>query len=496
MNHWEYWGWSQRKPFLGDLLKFNNQDHLFVFRDDLINKLYDSIRLSIETCSDGIFLLAGMPGVGKSTLLKYLIQKKFTKYGKRISLINTSGDALSGNTQITSFQLLDILVQLNSQLNYILTDATNQQEPDNFERVYKRYLEKKYGSYTDSLIVHSEDFEVIQDLVTSEILPKAKAIQALHGKIPLSIVAIDDVDYLSPDSQIKILSLLCMISQETINPKILYTARPVAADIATHSVATRLNHSIDRSILVESIDPCKIIHARMTDCDKEGLINPFGEDGVENFIRKITNGNIRTAISLVKKATTDGGEYISKDNPLFRKSCLLRVLFGKKVESKDDLSKDTERPGYIPNIFGNQFEESRIPLVYVMLLTIHRIGIVYINESFTDKFNQTCSSINLKLSENKTYGISLVEEVLWYCHKGHLLRRTGFNNIADYITYRSTHKQGIRNSLMYTKVELTDRGKKCLAMSKQEEYQQLTGLRFYSRVVQDNIKNMTWSRDL
>lgn len=491
MSHWKTWGWDDSKPFLGDLLKFDDKDHLFVYRDELINRINNNIELSIETRSDGIFLLSGVAGVGKSTLLKYLIKKKYDGRGKRISLINTSDDVLSGNAQITSFQLLDILVQIDSQLRGILKKAGNNSISSKFENEYRRYLARKYGEYTDT-VVKSEDFEIIQDLVTSDILPMAGVIQKMYGTIPNYVIAIDDVDYLSPDSQIKILSLLCMISQETINPKIIYATRPVAANIAMHSVATRLNHSIDRSIIVEPINPSKIIHTRMTECDRRGLINPFRKPEVEKFIDNISNGNIRTAIDITKKATSDGGKCISNDSPLFDRDCILSVLFGRKISSKSELAEEMGRDGYVPNIFGNHFGESRIPLVYMMLLTIYKLRTVYINESFSDEFNKMCGRINPKLSTGKIYSIGIVEEILWYCHKGHLISRTGFNNMEDYINYRSTHNRGRRNSLMYTKIEVTDRGKLLLSMSKEDIYQKLGGLCFYPRTVADSIIKMNF----
>ncbi|MCG7874541.1 MAG: hypothetical protein JAZ11_20895 [Candidatus Thiodiazotropha lotti] len=483
---WGHWGWNEKKPFLGDLTKFLDYEYLFVERDKLIERAYEQIQLSFDTKDDGIILVAGLPGVGKSTMLEFLIKRKFPEFGKRIGMIGVSHDALSGNAELETYQMLDIVSRINDHIHVMLKSIGEQVKSPNLKDEYKKHSSNNKKQ---------DNFTLISELVASEIVPKAKLLQKNHGRAPQGVIAIDDVDYLNPYAQIQILTLLCAINDHTTNPIFLYTARPIAAGIAKHSVASRLGHSTSEPIRVNAIDPNMVIHSKMTDGYRSEYIDPFAKKEVQEFFRVMTNGNLRTAINFVKKATREGKVCISRSNPEFEQDCLLRALFGKKVESKEGLRKDMDRMSSIPNIFSTQFDIDYLPVIYITLLTVDALGSAKIDQQFLEKFNEYCAYINPKGTGQKRFDYGFIENCLWYCHKAHLIFRTAFDGIEDYISYRSTHHKGRRNTLMHTIFELTDRGKELLLMAREPLYQELAGLAFYRQEVQNKVDGMNYKLD-
>jgi hypothetical protein len=255
------WGFT-KAPYFGDLYKYPEKyEELFKFRKQFVSDIIWRLKSEIDS---KIVVMSGAPGVGKSTILDYLKRYKFSDTMERVSLAERlDGINDYGFTEVTTEHFLHIFGEIEKFLNKIMLDH-GIIPPTGISPKIKDYIEFRHNA------IPFEEFA--RDII----LPKCKLIGDMGSKIPRYILAIDDVDYLFPFSQKAIMSVLCSMSCITLNPLIIYAARPLAATIANTHLNSYAHHLTGPVIEVEPLDAYAVIETRLRSVSNaESYNNPF-----------------------------------------------------------------------------------------------------------------------------------------------------------------------------------------------------------------------------
>lgn len=480
---WKLWEWEKEEdkaPFFGELTMWPEKSHIFVERELLIERAYDQLELQRLTGDSGITLVCGSPGVGKSTFIDQLIRKKYKETGKRISLIGYVENPYEADSHLTTTHLLEIFSEIEGFLNEILKGKQST-EP-------RSTIKSRFSEFS-KLHTKDDDFIVLCDIITETIIPKCRAIHELRSELDHYYLAIDDVDYLLASEQIKLLSILCAMAGATSNPSILYTARPAAAGIAKHSVTSLAHHRLTESIRIPAIDPYKVIDARIThNGSMNRALNPFSTETTRQFLTKISNGNLRLALDYAKKAQNEVCTYLKKTNLYFSRNDVLCMLFGSPVTSKNELSlmANLREERHLVNLFCSIEEDDPVPVLYVALVTTDAADNKKVDLDFCNLFNRIAYELNPKGMEQKEFSEEKILSYLRNLHKNHLIRRKWFTNIEDYLSNEQNLKafSPLKNTIM----DLTARGDEMLLLTRDLKYQELAGLQFWRKEIQDRIK--------
>lgn len=484
VDFWNLWNWNKEEaPFFGELIMYPEKSNIFVEREELIDRAFDQLERQNAMGDSSITIICGSPGVGKSTFIDQLLRRKYPDTSERISLIGYVGNPFENNSRLTTTHLLDIFSKVEGFLNKILKGKqTTAPRSD---------IKSKFTEFVSSN-PKNDEFSTLCDIITDTIIPKCTEIHKLRGKIDHYYLAIDDVDYLLASEQQRLLSILCAMAGETSNPSILYTARPLAAGIAKHRVTSLAHHRFTEPIRIPAINPNKVIHARITlNGELDKVINPFKREQTRQFLTKLGNGNIRLVLEYVKKAQQNACKYLKPNNLYFSKLDMLELLYGAPVINKDGLSLMSylgEQRDLL-NVFCVVENGDPIPALYVALLTVDRATNKRIDTAFCNSFNKIAYELNPKGMEQKSFSKNQILESLRSLHRAHLIRRNGFTVSVDkYLSGERNDKTF--NPIKLTYIDLTIRGDEILQLTREPKYQELCGLQFLRRDLQDKIKNM------
>ncbi len=487
-DFWKIWKW-EKAPFMGELIMYPDKSNFFIDREELIADTALQLKRQIDMCDSSITIVCGSPGVGKSTFIDQLLRTKYPNNSKRISLIDFVTNAYEGNNTLSIENLLSILSKIEEALNEMLEGKNKEL---NTSSLIKKRWDETIGQEDKDYYNRSteEEKNFLIDLFHTIIVPKCKRIHELKDEIEQYYIAIDDVDYLCASQQNELLSLLCTISGTTINPSILYTARPLAAGIAKLRVTSLIHHRITEPIRVSPLDVNKIIEKRIKD-ENNNAINPFEIDSVKRFLTKYTNGNIRVALEYVKKGQENSHKHLSAQNHFYSRETFIDMLFGKKNNNNLMLTDEVEQQRDIFNIFSKNLENDPVPVFYITLVTIDSVKIKKLDTDFVNKFNNICKKINQKEMEHKEYNENQISLYLKSCHKMHLIRRVSFESMEEYLgRHMGIHKD---NPLYKTYFSMTAKGDELLLMTRDKQYQKLCGLQYWRKEVQKSISNMKFN---
>ena len=475
---WKLWNWD--KPFFGELTLYPERADLFIGRDELLSRAALQIQKQISMSDSSITLVCGSPGVGKSTFVDHLLRSHFSETGKRISLIGYTDNPFTGNSQLGVDQLLTLFSQVESFLNAILADK------DDGHHSEANIIDDRH--VTIAKLEPIDAIELACSTIKETLAKKCARIHELRGRVRQHYLAIDDVDYLSPRDQARVLSILCSMATVSTNPAIMYSARPAAAGIAKHSVTSLMNHAVTEPIKIPALDPNQVIDVRIKHQNRNA-INPFAEEATSQFISKLTNGNLRIALDYAKKAAQEGHDYVDKRSKVFSKKQFLHLLFGDAVTNKADLllTANAEKTRDIVNLFLKIHDDDEVPLIYVTLLTVGRSPTKKVDRDFYLLFNRICGQLNPKGIGQKVFAERQILDYLTFCHRAHLIRRIDFVYISEYIAL--DHNTDPTFLLKNTLISITPRGEELLQLTKEADYQNICGLRFWRKDIQDKIQS-------
>jgi hypothetical protein len=334
-----------------------------------------------------------------------------------------------------------------------------------------------------NLIEGSDQERVYADLVRAIILPLCERIQA--GNYPQYYLGVDDVDYLHPEQQAMFIGILCSMAAKSGNPKILYSARPVAAKIAKECATSLFSHYTSEAIRVERVKASRVIDFRCTDAGNHPeALNPIGAEGVREIVDSYCSGNLREALRYAKLAQQYPHKIISRlSAKRYDKRSLLSLLSGdfrkNLVDDEDEIDRD------MIDIFAPVLDEDRYPEVYIALRAVDSLEKCFVDDALYEQFLSHMVEINPRLAQHKP-SRNQVDELFLYCHRNHLVRRVALRNVQDFLKRDFTDT---RNQLRRTKIQLTTRGKRLLLLSRDPDYHAVTSFASMPTGAQRYVKN-------
>ena len=484
LDFWEVWKWEEG-PFLGELTQFPEHADVFVGRSELMRETEKQLLRQTKIGDSSITIVCGSPGVGKSTFIDQLFRSKYPDNSLRISLINYVSDALEGNNKLTTGHLLDIFSQVEIFLNKMLVGRNPSPQVSQLRTKWQAFLGESDGT---------EELSQILEIINDTLVPKCKTIHESRSEIRQHYLAIDDVDYLASEQQMKLLSVFCMLAGVTSNPSILYTARPLAAGIAKLRVTSLANHRITEPVRVPALDVNRIIRKRIS-LVGEDAINPFEDSAVQQFVAKFSNGNIRVALEYLKRAQKDAHKYLTVANKYYSKNTMVRMLFGdERPDGRNtdiSLISEVREQRDLFNIFARNTKEDVVPVFYVALLTVDLSSMKKADMSFYKLFNAVCLKLNPRGFSQKQYTDDQINGFLKNLHRMHLIRRVAFENIQEYLDGRQGPYSD--NPIKNTFFDLTSKGDELLLLTRDDLYQSICGLDHWRAEIRNKVSNMTFN---
>jgi len=470
-KYYDAWGWD-KSPNLDDIYK-NDEDllRLFRFRDNLVK---DTVFWLKKPANYKGILFSGLPGVGKTTFLKYLEKKHFPSYMKVISLAGRLGAVKPrGYIRVTNEQFIYIFSEIESFLNCIIRE-NNLGEIDDKESIIRS---KWLGSETD---LPFEEFT--RDIL----LPRCDKIKKHNGSIPQYYLAIDDVDYIYPTDQTEILAILCDIISSTTNPIILYSARPAAAGIAKNHLLTYESHHFSDPVDVDPINAFEVLKSRLSECnvnckDSCGPINYTKE--VEDVFISLSNNNIRAAQDLCLCAIRNAPYILPKPENKYGKEDLIRAFFGRpSISSKDE--KDIDNDRHIQNIFRSITPSDELPFEYITLLSFS--DPLLVNENYTQYFNNLCSRFNPVAFTQKRITDKEIISLVASAHDHAFLSR--IDKVKLESLTNDSGESDLPNGIWQNKFCLTPKGKFILELTNEDFFKTMCSLESWRPLITGKIK--------
>lgn len=459
---WRKWNWGERAPFLGEITTNPDRRYLLAGRKALLDDAERDLSRQVQMGDAGITLVCGSPGVGKSTFLDCLLSERFEGRGKRVSLIFGVQNPMTGFSEIEPSQFLDFFSIVEQFLIEILQQRQIQSDQTAVQR-RRGAISLEPGADPTAVERH------YLDMVRAIIYPLCEKVQ--EGNFPQHYLGVDDVDYLHPRQQSLFISMLCGMAAKSGNPKILYSARPVAAKIAKQSATSMYSHYTSEPIRVEAVRASRVIDYRCTDADQyPDAINPIGAEGVREIVDSYCSGNLREALHYVKIAQQYPHRVLRSSDHVYDKPALLNLLSGafrRNAQADDD---DTDIDSDIVDIFSGFSGEDRYPPHYALLRAVDSLESCYVSDELYDEFRRYVRECNPNLQQLNVPK-QFIDELVNSFHRLHLIRRTSIKDISEYIK-RDFDKLG--QGMYQTQIRLTTRGKRLLILSRDPDYQRVT----------------------
>lgn len=459
------WAWN-KPPSLGDIYK-KPEDliRLFRFREKLVK---DTVFLLNNPLNTRGLLLSGLPGVGKTTFLNFIMEKHFKGRMHVVSLAGRLGAVKpSGYVHITNEQFLHIF----SEIEKFLLDIIARHRLNGKKRIAAAIRTSSFPS--DGVLPFKE---YARDIL----LPLCEKINRANN-IPQYFLAIDDVDYIFPSDQTEILAVMCDVIAITANPLVLYSARPAAAGVAKNHLQTFVSHHFGEPIDIEPINAFEVVKTRLQECGgiNESGSGPFLFDkATEEVFLALSNNNIRTALDLCTAAILATSTVLEKCQDKYDRDGLIKAFFGRpSVSVKDE--KDIDNDRHIQNIFRAVTPSDSVPFDYITILSFRDPALV--NEDHTRYFNDLCKKINPTEFSNKELRDSDVIKYVASAHDHSFLTRIDKTNTSN------TSKEV--DHIWLNSFCLTPKGKFILELTKDALYHELCCLSSWRHLIVDNIKS-------
>ena len=469
-KHWKI----SEAPFFGDLrLKKEKLKVLFKFREQLVERTVARLRRH----NDGrMIIISGAPGVGKSTFLTHLEHNYFQSSMKVISLVSRLGPVHDNRfADMSEDQFLFVFERIEHFLYHILEE--NGITPRTTKSIKDFSLDLKSNRLPF--------LEYTRDIL----MPLCVQIQEHNKNLPKYFLAVDDVDYLKPDDQKQITSILKNMADISLNPVLLYTARPEAASMATSHLSSYPHHRTGAPVHLDAIPAMDVIDSRIQDVQRgSSTDHPLADEQVRKIIEDISCSNLREALQIAQACYDEADRFCQNPPHRYTRSSLIQALYGPKSPGHN-VSSYTGPNRRLLNILRSLEPNDDVPYEYVALLCFERPATV--NDDLFARFKEIADGLNSKNAPGGSVPDDAIIRIIELCEAEHLLQR------RDSVTYdhfsRDKPAQRVERPIRNFQFCLTSKGALLLKMTSDPLYQELCNLDSWRKQVADRVRKRTIS---
>ncbi|MEP3654399.1 MAG: ATP-binding protein [Litorimonas sp.] len=426
-------------PFLGRLDP-SNSDHstLFLDRADEMENTKRLLRVQYNTQPDKIRLLAGPPGCGKTTFMKFLDKEIPNSHYISLNDMTPFGNKrLSVDDYVTLFAKLELLIDYEAKGGNVPFDL----ESDFLETgIWRKYIQNRSFDFSLHQIAIKEFLQ--------SVLNKLDNSKSKRFKEPIYLL-IDNVDLIHVSDQHLILFILSYVVNNTNAVEVVYSTRPHGVAISNSMPREKEGRETTELITLKKLDVTKVISSRF-EHEKNGIeLSDFMTVESRELLEALSDSNVPLGFDIVSRVLNTSQDF----NLPLQKDKLVKFCLGNERSST-----------LLPDIFSfHDYNLGKVPVAYAMLLALKSPS--WINADFQDQYTELLKELSGRNRKRVTK--ASINKILNKCRHSRLVRRIG---VMSKDVIQNNLQTG--DDLFGFKVALTSRGKSILEeICMMEEYQ-------------------------